>query len=243
MDLADHAIEFIDDVKAIAPDRPFFVYFAVGAAHAPHHVPREWADRYKGRFDAGYEAVREEILARQKKLGIVPANTELPPVNPIGTPADTTGPDGKPFPPLDFTRPWASLTAEERKLFARMAEVYAGFLSHADAQIGRVLDYLTEIGQLDNTIVVVVSDNGASGEGRPERLGQREHDHQWDPRRPESQPRQARRARRPDDLQPLPDRLGDGLQHAVQDVEAVLVQRRHVRPVHHFVAGADQGAW
>src|SRR5438270_918434 len=167
VDLADHAIEFIDDVKAIAPDRPFFVYFAVGAAHAPHHVPREWADRYKGRFDAGYEAARDEILARQKKLGIVPANTELPPVNPIGTPADTTGPDGKPVPPLDFTRPWASLDTEDRRLFASMAEVYAGFLSHADAQIGRVLDYLADTDQLDNTIVVVVSDNGASGEGGP----------------------------------------------------------------------------
>jgi len=167
IDLADHAIEFIDDVKVIAPDRPFFVYLAMGAAHAPHHVPKEWADRYKGRFDAGYEALRTEILANQKKLGLVPDNTELPPMNPIGTPQDTKSPTGDPFPPLDFTRPWESLSADERRLFARMAEVYAGFLSHADAQIGRVLDYLDEIGQLDNTIVVVVSDNGASGEGGP----------------------------------------------------------------------------
>ena len=167
VDLADRAIEYINDVKSIAPERPFFVYFAPGAAHAPHHVPREWADRYRGRFDAGYEAAREQILARQKELGIVPESTELPPLNPIGTPEETQGPDGTPFPPLDFTRPWDQLSDDERRLFARMAEVYAGFLSHADAQFGRVLDYLEETEQLENTIVVVVSDNGASGEGGP----------------------------------------------------------------------------
>jgi arylsulfatase A-like enzyme len=168
VDLTDHAIEFIDDVKAIAPDRPFFVYFAPGAAHAPHHVPRDWADRYKGRFDAGYEAVREQVLARQKEMGLVPQGTELPPLNPLGTSQTRTGPDGKPFPPLDYTKPWDSLSSDERRLFSRMAEVYAGFLSHADAQIGRLLDYLEETEQLENTVVVVVSDNGASGEGGPD---------------------------------------------------------------------------
>src|SRR5947209_330345 len=168
VDLTDKAIEFIDDIKVIAPERPVFLYYALGAAHAPHHVPREWADRYKGRFDMGYEAAREQILANQKRLGIVPENTELPPVNPIGTPDSRTGPDGGPFPPLDYTKPWDTLSADERRLFARMAEVYAGFLSHADDQIGRLLDHLEEIDQLDNTIVVVVSDNGASGEGGPD---------------------------------------------------------------------------
>jgi arylsulfatase len=167
IDLTDKAIEFIDDVKAIDPDRPLFLYYALGCAHAPHHVPREWADRYRGRFDEGYEQARETILARQRELGVVPAGTELPPINPIGTPDTRNGPDGLPFPPLDYTRPWDSLSTDERRLFARMAEVYAGFLSHADAQIGRLLDYLTEIGQLDNTILMVVSDNGASGEGGP----------------------------------------------------------------------------
>src|SRR3954470_9123218 len=167
VDLTDKAIEFIDDIKVIAPERPLFLYYALGAAHAPHHVPRAWADRYKGRFDMGYEAVREEILANQKRLGIVPDNTELPPVNPIGTPENRAGADGQPFPPLDYTKPWQTLSADERRLFARMAEVYAGFLSHADDQIGRLLDRLDEIGQLDNSIVVVVSDNGASGEGGP----------------------------------------------------------------------------
>src|SRR3954471_17265311 len=136
IDITDKAIEYINDVKAIAPDRPMFLYFAPGAAHAPHHVPREWADRYKGRFDDGYEAARETILARQKDMGIVPANTELPQVNPIGSPENRTGPDDKSFPPLDFTKPWATLSADEKRLYARMAEVYAGFLSHADAQVG-----------------------------------------------------------------------------------------------------------
>ena len=110
--------------------------------------------------------MREQILARQKELGIVPADTELPPINPIGT-TERTGPDGKPFPALDVTRPWDSLTAEEKALFCRMAEVYAGFLSHADDEIGRLLGFLEEFGWRENTIVVLVSDNGASGEGGP----------------------------------------------------------------------------
>jgi arylsulfatase len=167
-DITDKAIEFIKDAKAVAPDKPFFLYYAPGAAHAPHHAPREWIDRYRGRFDLGYEAMREQTLARQKEMGIVPADTELPPLNPIGTPQTRTGPDGLPFPPLDYTKPWDSLSADEKRLFARMAEVYAGFLSHADHHIGRLLDYLEESGQRENTLVIVVSDNGASGEGGPD---------------------------------------------------------------------------
>jgi arylsulfatase len=167
-DLTDKAIEFIKDAKAVAPDKPFFLYYAPGACHAPHHAPRDWIERYRGRFDMGYEAIREQILARQKEMGIVPADTELPPLNPIGTPQTRTGPGGQPFPPLDYTKPWDSLSAEEKRLFARMAEVYAGFLAHADHHIGRLLDYLDESGQRENTIVIVVSDNGASGEGGPD---------------------------------------------------------------------------
>ena len=116
----------------------------------------------------GYEAMREQTLARQKQLGIVPGDTELPPVNPIGTPETRQGPDGQPFPPLDFTKSWDSLSSDEKRLFARMAEVYAGFLAHADHHIGRLLDYLEESGQRENTMVIVVSDNGASGEGGPD---------------------------------------------------------------------------
>src|SRR4051812_11011463 len=166
-DITDRAIEFIRDAKAIAPEKPFLLYYAPGAAHAPHHAPKDWIDRFKGRFDMGYEAMREQTLARQKQLGIVPANTELPPLNPIGTPDDRTGPDGRPFPALDYTRPWNSLGDDEKRLFARMAEVYAGFLAHADHHIGRLLDYLEQTDELDNTLVILVSDNGASGEGGP----------------------------------------------------------------------------
>src|SRR5215210_6061609 len=167
VDLTDKAIEFIKDSKAIAPDKPFLLYYAPGAAHAPHHAPKEWADRYAGQFDMGYEAMRAQTLARQKELGVVPADTELPPINPIGTPETRTGPNGEPFPPLDYTRPWNSLSAEEQRLFSRMAEVYAGMLAHTDEQIGRLIDYLEETGQRENTIVILVSDNGASGEGGP----------------------------------------------------------------------------
>lgn len=167
VDLTDKAIEFIRDAKSIAPEKPFFLYYAPGACHAPHHAPKAWIDKYKGRFDIGYEAIREETLARQKDMGIVPADTELPPINPIGTPETRTGPDGMPFPALDVTRPWASLTDDEKALFARMAEVYAGFLGHVDSEIGRLLGFLEEFGWRDNTLVVVVSDNGASGEGGP----------------------------------------------------------------------------
>src|SRR6266851_4646698 len=167
-DITDKAIEFITDAKTVAPDKPFFLYYAPGAAHAPHHVSKEWADKFKGHFDMGYEAIREQTLARQKEMGIVPADTELPPINPIGTPETRKGPKGQPFPPLDVTRPWDSLSADEKRLFARMAEVYAGFLAHADHHIGRLLDYLEESGQRENTLVILVSDNGASGEGGPD---------------------------------------------------------------------------
>jgi len=164
VDITDKAISFIRDAKAVAPDKPFFLYYAFGAGHAPHHVPKEWADKYKGKFDMGYEAYRELVFANQKKLGILPDGAELSPINPY---TDLKGPKGQDWPALDVVRPWASLSADEKKLFARMAEVYAGFVSHADAQLGRMLDYLEESGQLDNTLIVLVSDNGASGEGGP----------------------------------------------------------------------------
>ena len=117
MDLTDKALEFIRDAKAVAPEKPFFLYYAPGACHAPHHAPKEWIDKYKGRFDMGYEAMREQTLARQKQMGIVPEHTELPPINPIGTPETRSGPDGKPFPMMDVTRPWDSLSDDEKQLF------------------------------------------------------------------------------------------------------------------------------
>ena len=163
-DLTDRALSFIRDSKAIAPDKPFFLYYSPGACHAPHHAPKEWADKYKGKFDMGYEACRELIFERQKKLGIVTDDAALSPINPY---IDETSVDGKPWPELDTVRPWDSLHDDEKRLFTRMAEVYAGFLGHADHEIGRLLGYLDESGQLDNTLIVLVSDNGASGEGGP----------------------------------------------------------------------------
>jgi arylsulfatase len=163
-DLADKTIQFIRDAKAVAPDKPWFSYLCPGAGHAPHHVFKEWADKYAGKFDMGYEQYREIVLENQKKLGIVPSDTELSPMNPY---LDVKGPNGEAWPYQDTVRPWDSLNDEEKRLFSRMAEVFAGFLSYTDAQIGRILDYLEESGQLDDTIIVTISDNGASGEGGP----------------------------------------------------------------------------
>ena len=163
-DLADKAISFIQDVKATAPNKPWFMYFCPGANHAPHQVPTEWADQYKGVFDDGYERYREVTLAKQKQLGLVPDDIQLPELNPN---IDVTGPNGEPWPANDTVRPWDSLSDDEKAVFARQAEVYAGFSTYTDAQIGRVLDYLEQTDQYENTIIVFVSDNGASGEGGP----------------------------------------------------------------------------
>jgi arylsulfatase A-like enzyme len=163
-DITDHALAFIRDAKAVAPEKPFFLYYCPGACHAPHHAPKEWSDKYRGAFDMGYEAYREQVFQRQQALGILPEEAELSPINPY---IDRTSRDGKTWPELDTVRPWEPLSDEEKRLFARMAEVYAGFLSHADNEIGRLPGYLEESGQLENTIIVIVSDNGASGEGGP----------------------------------------------------------------------------
>jgi arylsulfatase len=165
-DLSDQAIRCIRDAKVVEPDKPFFMYFSLDAAHAPHHVFAEWADRYRGAFDEGYEAIRGSILQRQIELGLLPEGTELSPINPHGEPA-VTGPGGQPWPLLDTVRPWDSLSSDEQRLFGRMAEVFAGYVSYTDDQVGRVIDFLESSGELDNTIIVVVSDNGASGEGGP----------------------------------------------------------------------------
>ena len=147
-DLTDKAISFIADAKQVAPNKPFFLYFAPGTAHAPHHVPKEWADAYQGQFDDGWDAYREKVFARQKELGIIPSDAEL----------SRHDPDV----PL-----WDSLQAEEKRLYARMMEVFAGFLTHADHHIGRLLEFLKTINEFENTIIVVTSDNGASSEGGP----------------------------------------------------------------------------
>jgi arylsulfatase len=147
-DLVDKSMQFIADAKQIDPDKPFYLHLCFGAAHAPHHVAKEWADRYAGQFDDGWDAYRDKVFAAQKKLGIVPADTEL-------SRHDPDVPD------------WDSLPETSRRLFSRMMEVFAGFLSHTDHHLGRLLDFLRARGDLDNTIVMVISDNGASAEGGP----------------------------------------------------------------------------
>jgi arylsulfatase len=157
-DLADRALEFIRDSKQSEPDKPWYLWFCPGANHAPHHAPQEYIDKYRGRFDDGYEAYREWALPRMIERGILPEGTELTPLNPMPEGTLSEG---------DLVRPWDSLSADEKQLFARMAEVYAGFSEYTDAQVGRIVDYLEESGQLDNTIVFYAADNGASGEGSP----------------------------------------------------------------------------
>ena len=147
-DLADQAIAMVLNAHINAPEKPFFLYYSTGCGHAPHHVSTEWADKYKGRFDEGWDAYREQTFARQKELGILPDHAVLPARDP------------------DVPE-WDSLSAEEQRLYARMMEVYAGFVSFTDHHFGRILDTLETIGELDNTLIMVISDNGASAEGGP----------------------------------------------------------------------------
>ncbi len=145
-DLADRAIEFVTDLRAVAPDKPFFLYYCLGAGHAPHHVEPEWIERYRGQFDGGWDLWREEVFARQRATGVVPPGTRLSP-RPEWVPA------------------WDTLSPDARRLYARQQEVYAAFLEQTDHHIGRVIDFLGQLGELDNTLVFVASDNGASAEG------------------------------------------------------------------------------
>lgn len=147
-DLVDKAKEFVADLKQVAPDRPFFMYFCPGACHAPHHAPKDWIAKYKGQFDAGWDDYREKALANQIQMGICPPGTKLSPPDP------------------DVT-PWARLSREEQELYARQMEVYAAYLTYVDHYIGELLAFLQGLGELDNTLVVTVSDNGASAEGGP----------------------------------------------------------------------------
>jgi arylsulfatase A-like enzyme len=145
--ITDKAIFYINRQKKAAPDRPFFLYYAPAATHAPHMVDRYWSDQYKGKFDRGWDVYREEVFERQKKLGVIPANATLPDRNPD-------------------VKAWDKLTPKEQKLYARFMEVYAGYLTYTDFEIGRLVNHLKEIGQLDNTLIFIsIGDNGASKEG------------------------------------------------------------------------------
>ncbi len=215
----------IRDVKASAPSRPWFMWFCPGANHAPHHAPQEYIDKYKGKFDDGYEAYREWVLPRMIEKGILPEGTELTPMNPM--------PEGT-YSPLDDVRPWDSLSADEKALFARMAEVYAGFSEYTDDQVGRIVDYLEETGQLDNTLIFYCADNGASGEGSPNgSVNENKFFNGW-PDEMDENLKHARRPGQPEHLQPLPDRLGDGVLDAVPDVQALHLPGRRLRPAGHL---------
>ena len=147
-DMTNQAISWMKLQKALSPEKPFYIYFAPGATHAPHHVPAEWRDKYKGKFDQGWDKVREETLERQKKLGIVPANTKLAPKH-------------------KDIKDWDTLSADEKRLFTKQMETYAGFAEHTDNEIGRLYSAIEESGQLDNTLFLyIVGDNGASAEGQ-----------------------------------------------------------------------------
>lgn len=151
-DMAKRAINWIRMQNAVAPDKPFFCYYATGTAHAPHHAPKPWIDKFKGKFSQGWDEVRQETLTRQKKLGVVPQGTKL-----------TKRSAG--------IRAWDSLNDKEKELYAHMMEVYAGALSHADHQFGKIIDAIEDIGELDNTLIIYIQgDNGASAEGSPDGL-------------------------------------------------------------------------
>lgn len=146
-DMTDKAVAWVQYQKSLTPEKPFFLYFAPGATHAPHHVPKAWIDSYKGKFDQGWDAVREETLARQKRMGVVPVDTKLAPKPP-------------------GIKDWNALSADEKKLFARQMEVFAGYGEYADTEIGRLVQAIEASGQLDNTLIFyIVGDNGASAEG------------------------------------------------------------------------------
>ena len=147
-DLVDQALKMIADSKGVRPDRPFFSYLAFGATHAPHQAPPEYLAKYRGRYDEGWDVVRQRWFDRQLELGVIPAGTALAPRNP-------------------GVKPWGELSDNERRLAARLQEAFAAFLDHTDVQIGRLVDGLRRLGQLDNTILVVHADNGASQEGGP----------------------------------------------------------------------------
>jgi len=147
-DMTNQAISWVGYQQAVTPDKPFFVYFAPGATHAPHHVPKDWIAKFKGQFDQGWDKLREETLERQIKLGIVPAGTKLAPK------------------PVDI-KDWDALSADEKKLFSRQMEVYAAYAAYTDYEIGRFIKSLEDIGELDNTVIMYVAgDNGASAEGQ-----------------------------------------------------------------------------
>ena len=227
-DMTDKAIKWARQQKSLMPDKPFFIYFAPGATHAPHHVPTEWSDKYKGRFDEGWDALREEILARQKELGVVPADAEL-----------TARHDEIPA--------WDDMPDELKPVLARQMEVYAGFLEHTDHHVGRLVDALEDLGVLEDTLVYyIIGDNGASAEGTINGTFNEMFIFNGAAalETPEFVDVAHRRVRHPDRLQPLRGRLGARDGHALPVDQAGRLAlgwnaQRHDRPL----AARVRGPW
>ena len=225
-DMTDKAIAWIGQQKALAPDKPFFIYFAPGATHAPHHVPKEWADKYKGKFDQGWDKLREETFARQKKLGVIPADCQLTPRH-------------------EEIPAWDDMPEALKPVLRRQMEVYAGFMEYTDHHVGRLLDALEKLGILDDTLVYyIIGDNGASAEGTLNGAYNEMANFNGlaaarDARVPHGAARQARRARV---VQPLRGGLGARDEHALPvDQAGRLALGRHAQRHHRPLAEGDQG--
>ena len=169
-DMADEAIKHMNELNAAAPDKPFFLYYVPGGTHSPHQPTKEWIEKFKGKFDMGWNELREQIFANQKRLGVIPANTQL-----------TPWPDSLPK--------WDTLPAENKKLFAHQAEVFAAYAAYTDHEIGRVIQAVEDMGKLDNTLIIYISgDNGTSAEGTLRRHAQPDDRLQRHPRHPDRRP-------------------------------------------------------
>ena len=216
-DLADHAIGFLRDHQSIYPGQPFFLYFAPGATHAPHQAPQAYLDKYRGRFDAGWDEVRQEVYARQQELGVIPDGTELAPRNP--------GVDA-----------WDDMSENAQRFAIALQEAFAAFLDHTDAQIGRLIDYLEASDQLDNTIVLLLADNGASQEGGAQGALDEARFFMQRPGRHRRLAVAAQRHRRPEVVAQLSVGLGAGRQHPAALVQAEHARRRRPRPADRALA-------
>ncbi len=239
-DLVDHAIQFIGDAKVVAPDKPFFMYFCPGATHAPHHAPKEWIDKYKGKFDMGYERYRELVFESQKRARRDARRRGADAAQPLRR-SDERGRQA-----VDARRHGPSVGVAvgggEDAVPRGWPRCTRASSRHTDHEIGRLLDYLEQTGELDDTIVVLCSDNGASGEGGPNGSVNENKFFNGIPDALEENLQVPRRPRLPADVQPLPDGLGGGVQHADEDVEALQLRGRHRGRADRVLAERHRGA-
>jgi arylsulfatase len=220
-DLVDKAIGFVNDTKSVRPDRPFFMYLAFGATHAPHQAPDNYREKYRGRFDAGWDVVRQEWFQNQINLGVVPEGTVLAPRNP-GVEA------------------WEDLSLNQQRFACRLQEAFAAMLDHTDAQIGRLIGHLERLGLLDDTVIMLLSDNGASQEGGPTGVTDEMKHFQRGPGGRGHRRRATGRDRWTPFTQQLSVGLGTGRQHPHAVVQADDTRRRGPRPIDCPLARRDR---